>query len=130
MKIWGVKIAPANLSSIGSIATHIVESIPVSAGISGNMIEIVDQARQHIANYVGATIGSNAINAPYQPAIINFATSEVVALVNAEPGGKVRLAELTIDDGEDILSSKQYQLLGDSNLKALGRKVRFARSIS
>ncbi len=123
-------MAAADLSSIGSIAVHIVEMMPVSEGISGNMIEIVDQSRQHVANYTGATIGSNAIDAKYQPAIINFAKSDVVGLINAEPGGKVRLAELHIDDAEDILSSKQYQLLGDSNLKAIGRKARFARSLS
>jgi len=120
----------AELSSIGSIATHIIEVMPVSTGISGNMAEIVDQARQHVANYTGVTIGSNSIGAAYQPAIINFAKSETVGLINAEPGEKIRLAELTIDDGNDILSAKQYELLGTSNLKALGRKIQVAKSVS
>ena len=123
-------MTPAELISIGSIATHIVESIPISEGISGNMIEIVDQVRQHVANYTGETIGSNAIAAKFQPAILNFSKSDVVNLVNAEPGGKIRLAELSIDDGGDILSAKQYTLLGDSNLKALGKKIQFAKSVS
>ena len=120
----------AELNSIGSIATHINESIPVSAGISGNMIETVDQVRQHVANYTGETIGSNAIAAKFQPAIINLAKADVVNLINAEPGGKIRLAELSVDDGGDILSAKQYTLLGDSNLKALGRKIQVAKSVS
>lgn len=123
-------MAVAELSSIGSIAKHIVECIPVSVGISGNMIEIVDQARQYVANYTGNDIGSNAISATYQPAIINFAKLETVGLVNAQPGGKVKLAELSIDEGNDVLSAKQYQLLGESNLKALGRKIQIAKSLS
>jgi hypothetical protein len=123
-------MAVANLLSIGSIATHIVESISVSAGISGNMVEIVDQARQHVANYVGETIGSNAIGAVYQPAIINFAKADAVDLVNAEPGGKVRLGDLSIDDGSKVMSAKQYRMLGDSNLKSLGRKITVVKSLS
>ena len=48
---------------IGSIAIFILESFNnVPAGVSGNMIEIVDMARQHVENYCGNVIGSNSIN--------------------------------------------------------------------
>ena len=47
-----------SLSTIGSMATHIVENLTVPAGVSGNMIEIVDMSRQHVANFVGGEIGS------------------------------------------------------------------------
>ena len=117
----------ADLSSIGSIATHIVETISVSAGISGNMVDIVDQVRQHVANYTGETIGSNAIAKKFQPAIINFAKADTLNLVNSESGGNIRLAELSIEGGGDILNAKQYSMLGDSNLKALGRKIQFTK---
>jgi len=121
----------AELSTIGSIATHIVESISVSDGISGNMIEIVDQARQHVANYTGDVIGSNAISAKYQPAIINFSKADTIDLKQSESGGdKIRLAELSISESGGEMSAKQYRLLGDSNLKAIGRKIQFSKSLS
>ena len=124
-------MAVAALTSIGSIATHIVESINVPDGISGNTIEIVDQSRQHVANYTGDTIGSNSIGAKYQGVILDYAKADVIDLIGAQTGGeKIKLAELSIDDSGNTMNAKQYRLMGDAKLKALGRKIQVARSIS
>jgi hypothetical protein len=117
---------------IGSIATFILESfnnIPV--GVSGNMVEIVDMARQHVENYVGNTIGSNSISAKYQPAIISFAKADTIDFINAQAGGEsISLAELSINETGEAMSAEQWRMLGELQLKALGGRIRFARSIS
>lgn len=121
-----------SLNSIGSIATHIVESFNnISIGVSGNMVEIVDLARQHIANYTGQTIGSNSISDIYQPAILNFAKADVIDLINAQAGGEdVRLGELSISETGEAMSAEQYRKLGEFYLRSLGRNVQFAKSLS
>jgi len=124
-------MAVTSLNSLGSIATHIVENIQVPAGVSGNMVEIVDMARQHVENYTGDSIGSNSIPAQYQPAIVNFSKADTIDLIQSQPGGeKIRLAELTTENSGEVMSSKQYQKLAEMNLRSLGRKVQFARSLS
>ncbi len=124
-------MATAELLTIGSIATFIVETIQVPTGISGNMVEIVDQSRQFVANYTGDSIGSNAIGAKYQPAIIDFAKADTIDLIGAQAGGeKIKLGDLSIAETGEEMSAKQYKLMGDMKLKAIGRKIQFARSIS
>ena len=125
-------MAVANLNSIGSMAEHLAENFPyMPSGVSGNLIEIVDMARQHVANFTGQTIGSNSIGATYQPAILDFSKADIVDLVNAQAGGeRLRLADLSIDETGEDLSAEQYRMLGEMKLKSIGRKSRFARSLS
>jgi len=124
-------MAVSALTSIGSIATFINENMQVPTGVSGNMIEIVDLARQFVANYTGDTIGSNAITAKYQPAIVDFAKADTIDLIGAQAGGeKIRLGELTIEETGEQMSATQYRLLGEMKLKSIGRKVQFAKSLS
>jgi len=119
------------LSTIGSIATFIVENLTVPAGVSGNMVEIVDMSRQHVANFVGAEIGSNSIPSIYQPAIVDFSNANTLDMVNAESGGAdLKLAELSITNTGQDLSSGQLRTMGEMKLNAIGRKTRFSRSLS
>lgn len=117
--------------TIGSIALFILESFNnIPAGVSGNMVEIVDQARQHVANYVGYDIGSNSIAQKYQPPIISFAKADVIDFVNAQAGGEsISLAELSIDDKGEQMSAEQWRMLGELQLKAIGARIFFARTI-
>ncbi len=120
-----------DLSSTGSIATHIVECIPVSTAVSGNMIEIVDIARQHVANFCGVDIPTSNIPAKYIPAIVDFAKAEALDLQQADQGGEsIRLGDLSISESNNDFSSKQYQMMGEAKLNALGRRVRFSKSLS
>jgi len=120
-----------SLSTCGSIAIFMNECFQLPAGISGNMVEIVDQSRQYIANYTGVTIGSNNIDAKYQPVILDYVKADVIDLIQAQSGGeKISLGELSIDDSGDDLSAKSYRLMGDLKLKSIGKKFIFARSIS
>ncbi len=114
------------------IATHIVENIAgLPAGVSGNMVEIVDLARLHVANFVNATIDANSIDGKYQPAITDFAKADAVELSNAGAGGdNLKLADLTVGKGGETMTAEQYRLMAEMKLKTIGRGVSFVRSIS
>ena len=110
------------LNTIGSISIHIVESLSVPTGISGNMVEIVDMARQHVSNYTGQDIGSNSIDAKYQPAIVNLAKADTIDFISAnEDAGNVRLDELTVGDIDTKVVSQAYRDMAENYLKSLGR---------
>ena len=119
-------------NTIGSIAIHIVENIDtLPAGVSGNMVEIVDLARIHVANWTGQTIGSNSIDAKFQAAIVDFAKADAIDLSNAGAGGdQLRLADLAIGQGQEAMTSAQYRIMAEMKLKTIGRSVSFVRSIS
>ena len=121
-----------DLSTIGSIATHLAEIFAgLSAGVSGNLVIISDLARQHVANFAGATIGSNSIDDQYQPAILDFAKADVVDLFNAQAGGEdLKLSDLSISETGEAMSAEQYRLLGEMKLKALGKGIQFTRSLT
>ena len=118
--------------TIGSIATHIVENIGgIPAGVSGNMVEIVDLARQHVANWTNQIIGSNSIGAKFQPAITDFAKADAVDLSNAGAGGdQLKLSDLSIGQSAEAMTGQQYRIMADMKLKTIGRSVQFSRSIS
>lgn len=121
-----------SLSTIGSIATYIYNNVTgLTTGISGNLPIIVDSARQHVANFTGASIGSNAIADKYQPPIVDFAMADVVDLMLSQAGGEdIKLSELSISENGELMSADQYRQLGEMKLKAIGRKIRYARSLS
>jgi len=119
------------LSTIGSIATHIVENFTdVPLGVSGNMVEIVDMARQDVSNFVGATIGSNSIDAIYQPAVLNFSNANVIDLIAQGEKEQISLGELSVGESSNDLTASQYRKLGEMSLNSIGRKARFSRSVS
>lgn len=95
------------------------------------MDEIVDMARQHVENYTDETIGSNSIAAKYQPAIVNFSKADTIDMVTGQEGGEtIKLDVLSVSETGEQMSAKQWRSLADSQLRALGIKTRFARSLS
>ncbi len=120
-----------SLSTIGSIAIHIDQVLNITNNVSGNMVAIADMARQHVANFTGAVIGSNSIEERFQPAIVNFAFADALDMATAQAGGdKISLAELSIDESNDAMSAQQYRVMGESSLKSLGRTYTVNRSVS
>lgn len=121
------------LSTIGSIANFIQTSFNnVPAGVSGaNLVAIVDSNRQHVANYVGQTIGSNSIQPEFEPPIVSLSKADTIDFVQAQAGGeKITLDELSVEESGEEMSSKAWRMLADSQLQSLGRRARFARSLS
>lgn len=119
-------------STIGSIATFIVDTIGgLSTGVSGNMLSIVDSNRQHVANFVGEMIGSNDISAEFEPPIVSLSKADAMDFMQGQAGGeKISLGDLSIDDSGESMSSESWRKLAQSQLDAIGRKSRFARSLS
>jgi len=119
------------LSTIGSIATHIDNTLSLPAAVSGTMVETVDLSRQYVADYAGVTIGSNSIDKKYQPAIVCFSKADAIDLKQAQSGGeKLKLAELSIDDSGDTMNAKQFRLMGEMKLRSIGKKFQVAKSFS
>jgi len=121
------------LNTIGSIANFLQTSFNnIPAGLSGaNLIAVVDMNRQHVENYVGEDIGSNSIAAEFQPAIVNMSKADAIDFSQAQAGGeKLKLGELSVEETGEGMSSKFWRDLADSQLKAIGMKTSFARSLS
>jgi len=119
-----------SLSTIGSITIHIIESLSVPVGISGNMIEIVDMARQHVANYTGEIIGSNSISDKFQPPIVQLAKADTIDFVNAQENtGNLKLDDLSVGGGFSNDSSNAYRQMADSYLKSLGRNFNYKQTL-
>ena len=122
-----------SLNSIGSISQFLFDSFPGLPSVTSGLIllQIADMARQHVENYTGVTIGSNSIEDRFQPVILDFAKSDVILFINAQPGGEeIKLADLSISETGEALSAEQYRMLAESKLKLLGRNIQFRQSLS
>ena len=121
-----------SFDTIGSIATHLAEMVSnLPAGVSGNLVIIVDMARQHVENYTGTAIGSNSINITFQPAIVDFAKADLVDLLLTQQGGEdIRLEGLSISETGEQMSGQQFRMLGEMKLRSLGRDFTFSKSLS
>jgi len=122
-----------SLSTIGSIANFIQTSFNnIPTGLSGvNLVAVVDMNRQHVANYVGETIGSNTIDAEFQPPIVNLSKADTIDFVQGQAGGeKLSLGELSVEETGETTSSKFWRDLAEGQLKAIGMGTNFARVLS
>ena len=121
-----------SLKSIGSVANFLMNCFPdIPVGVSGNLLAISDMARQHVENYTGVTIGSADIPDKYQPPIIDFAKADVIDLYNAQAGGEnISLADLSISEAGDAMSSQAYRTLAEMKLRTLGKNYQFTKSLS
>jgi len=118
-----------SLSTIGSIAYVITSSITnIPTGVSGNMLQFVDVARQYASQFTGVSIGSNSIPENYQMAIFNLSMSNAINTIVSQGYGTI--AELTINGGNIPMSAQAYKDLGEMQLKVLGRHVSAVRSLS
>lgn len=87
--------------------------------------------RQHVSNFVGETIGSNAIDPEFQPPIVNFSKADTIDFVQGQAGGeKLSLGELMVEESGEGMSSKSWRDLADSQLKAIGMGTDHARVLS
>jgi hypothetical protein len=118
-----------SLSTIGSIAQFITSSLNnIPEGVSGNMVQFVDLARQQVAQFTGVSIGSNSIAENYQSVICNLSLATAIDMVVSQ--GYASLAELTFNGGQVPMSADGYRKMADMQLKVIGRHVNIARSLS
>lgn len=117
------------LISIGSIAQFINSSFTnVPTGVSGNMVQFVDLARQYVSQYTNVSIGSNSIPENYQSVITNLAMSSVINSIVSQ--GFASLSELSFQGGQIPMSASGYKEMANMQLKVLGRHVSAVRSLS
>lgn len=120
------------MSSTGSIAAYLVNSFTnLPAGISGTMFQTVDYQRLYVQNYTGYNLSSGGFDDKFDPIITNLALANLVDLkISNGDGGLLMLGDLRIHDQGAPLAADQYLKLAEMGLKAIGRKVSFARSLS
>lgn len=120
------------LNTVDLIATHIVENISnVSAGVSGNMVEIVTTALHNVENFTGRTIPTDSIEDQFQPAIINFATADTIDLTQSQDdAGDLKLEGLSVSEVSGQMSAEAYRKLAESSLRYVGRNVKIAKTIA
>lgn len=122
-----------SLSTISGIANFIQTSFNnIPTGLSGtNLIAVVDMNRQHVANYIGESIGSNSISPEFQPPIVNLSKADAIDFVQAQAGGeKISLDELMIEETGEVQSSAFWRKLADSQLNEIGHNTQFVKSLS
>ena len=114
----------------GSIALNIFNSVsPLSNNISGLISTIVDQNRFYVEQFVGVTIGS-VFAERYQLPITNLATANVLKLMSVQDGGvkQVSVGDLSTDNSNLFEIAKQYQEMGNLQLKQLTKGLKFYKA--
>ena len=114
----------------GSIALNIFNSIsPFPSNISGILSTIVDQNRFYVEQFTGATIG-NSIAEQYQLPITNLATANVLKLMSVQDNGvqSVTVGDTQTNNNNLMEMAKQYQEMGDMQLKQLTRGLKYFKA--
>ena len=121
-----------SLDSVGKIGSVITASFTnVPTALNNSVQDIVENARTFVQNYTGDSIDSNSIADKYQSAITNIAKSDFILLLTIDPStNTLSLSDLTVGKTDSLLSAEQYRALGEMSLKALGRKIQYAKSLS
>ena len=126
-----------SLWNTGSLADHVgvlVGWTNISAGVSGVMTTVAEQAVNFANTYTNDNIGYTDIAAKYQPALICLMQADVLMSVDANDGGvsSVKLGELSVSEGNAGGYSNMAMALrqsGIDKLKELGRSLRFKKVI-
>lgn len=127
-----INISDANL---GSIAANVLARFPdCTAGVSGQMLQIVDEQRIYVEDRTGLTIGSVAINQRFQPAITSLALANAMELskLDGANAGLLSLGDFQIRHNADdpiATAAQQMRLVAEEQLKRLGKTIRFKRII-
>ena len=122
--------------NLGSIATEVqnrIENVPVS--LSGaTMMNIADQSRVFMETFINASIGSTAIVALYQPALIDLTASQVLRYMELQgvDVSSIKLGDLSISKGAASAASTVSTALrqeGMRKLAEIGHDVRFFQAL-
>ena len=115
----------------GSISLNIFNSIsPLSNNLSGLISTIVDQNVFFVEQFTGDTIGTSSIAERYQLPITNLATANIIKLMAVQDGGvkSVSVGDLSTDNSNLMELAKQYQEMGNMQLKALTGRIKFYKA--
>ena len=119
---------------IGSVVSGMVPNIPV--GISGILLNIVNNQIYFSEQFLDQTIGTSAIAEMYQPAITTLSAANVLELMESQGVGTkaVSIGELSISKGIVDGTSKSLREVGMVELNALldniGEQVLYYQTFS
>ena len=116
--------------NLGSVAETVLDLVPdVPTSISGiRLLELADRQREHVQDYTGISIGSNAIGIRFQDAITNFTIAKTTGLMmlQGSDASEVKLGEFTVKKGANSnldVMSKNAEMMAQRDLKSIGRKA-------
>lgn len=118
------------LSTVGSMATHVVQVLNLTGFVSGNMIQTVNNQRIYVQNFTGDSIDENNIESKYQPAILNLSLAVAIEAAQAqEGGGNLKLAELSVSDSDSFAAAESFKKQAEDCLKYLGRDIQIGKTV-
>lgn len=105
--------------SAGSIRDLVYSGInPFPSSISGVLVQLVNNAIFRVENFAGATLGTTSIADRYQPAITNFATSNVLKLMAVQENGVqfVSIGDLATNNNNLKEMAAMFEEMGKMDL--------------
>src|SRR3990167_754070 len=116
----------------GSIALDIFNYIsPLSSNISGLLLTTVENQVFYVNQFVGTNLTSGGlIDSIYVPAITNLALSNIINIMAIQDGGanSASIGDLSIENSNLMTMSKQYHDLGQTQLMALTKGLKFFKA--
>ncbi len=122
-------------ANLGSIAVNVLARFPdCTAGVSGNLLALVDEQRIYMEERTGLSIGSVGIAERFQPALtsLSMAAAMNMSRIDGVNAASLRLGDFSVDkNGDDNLgaAAKAMQQLAEEQLRRIGRGARFTRVI-
>jgi len=122
-----------NLGSVHDEVLTLVEGIPASFS-GATLLRMADQKRQFVANWTGATIGSNSIDINFQDPITKLtaaATLSYMQIIGADVSS-VKLGDFSEKKGADsnlMSSADALTKMAMEELKAYGKDIKFFKAL-
>ena len=118
----------------GSIATRVqnlIDGIPT--GVSGEIINLVEQEILFAEEYTGKSIGTTNIGTQFQPAILDLSLAAVAKVMNIQGAdvNSISLGDLSVSKGGEsnlAVVAKDFKESGMQKLREIGRNARFFKA--
>lgn len=124
------------LANLGSIATRVLNRFDdISVGISGELIDIVDEQRLFVEEWTGLNVGSVNIAEKFQPVLICLTAATALDYQQVEGGDSrsLTLGDFKVEKGKEgnlSTASDALRQQGMNKLKALGKTMRFKQVLA
>lgn len=123
-----------NLGSFANEITNMVDNIPASLS-GGSMHDIINRKIQYVEDWTGETIGSTSVILRFQPTIMHLALSDLAITLNTQGAdvSQIRVGDFSLSKGAQsnlTIAAREWSNLGMMELNAIGKKIRFGKSLS
>lgn len=121
--------------NLGSVAVNVLARFPdCTAGVSGQLLQIVDEQRLYMEERTGLSIGSVGIADRFQPALTSLSIANAMELTKIDGANASHLSlgdfEIRHSSDDNLNTAAQdMRKIAEEQLKRLGFTIRFRRSI-